>query len=190
MLMDEVWKDVLGYEGLYQVSNLGRVKGVDRIIECLWNGKMVYKPYKGKIKVQTVNPVTDRLQVSIYKNNKAECANVARLVALAFIPNPDNLPEVDHIDGNRHNNIVTNLKWTDRVGNMNNIITKERLSLSKKGRCYYKKPILQLNLDGVVVKEWDSIKSAAESLGIHYTAITMVLKGKHNTSAGFKWKYA
>ena len=150
--MDEVWKDVLGYEGLYQVSNLGRVKGVDRIIECLWNGKMVYKPYKGKIKVQTVNPVTDRLQVSIYKNNKAECANVARLVALAFIPNPDNLPEVDHIDGNRHNNIVTNLKWTDRVGNMNNIITKERLSLSKKGRCYYKKPILQLNLDGVVVK--------------------------------------
>lgn len=114
--MKEEWRDIKEYKGYYQVSNLGRVKSLCRnIIMC-----QVCKP-KGYKYVQ--------LQV----NGKCLTIGVHRLVAMAFIPNPNNKPQVDHIDGNPSNNVVTNLRWATQVENMNNPITKERMSKALSG---------------------------------------------------------
>ena len=91
----EIWKDIEGFEGLYQISSWGRVRSIRGIIKPYQNKKGYYK-------------------VGLHKNGKGHKKRVNRLVALAFIPNPHNLPQVDHIDGNKHNNSVTNLRWVDK----------------------------------------------------------------------------
>lgn len=106
--MAEIWKDVEGYEGLYQVSNLGRVKSLTHYII-----KENYKPREVKGKILT--PFFDRpkgyMSVSLSKNNKIKLQRIHRLVAQAFIPNPDNLIQINHKDGNKSNNNVENLEW-------------------------------------------------------------------------------
>ena len=102
----EIWKDVVGYEGLYQVSNLGRVKSVDRYKDNHGTKQLV----KEKIKT-TRKDKQGYLLLDLYKNNKKKTVRVHRLVAMAFIPNPQNKETVNHIDGNKENNTVENLEW-------------------------------------------------------------------------------
>lgn len=102
----EVWKDVVGYEGLYQVSNLGRVKSVERYKDNNGTKQLV----KEKIKA-TRKDKQGYLLLDLYKNNKSKTVRVHRLVAQAFIPNPQNKETVNHIDGNKENNTVENLEW-------------------------------------------------------------------------------
>lgn len=98
----EVWKDIDGYEGKYKISNLGRVKSlVFSNRQSTFLKERILKPQKNK----------KYLQVSLCKNNKIKIINIHRLVALTFIPNPNNLPQINHIDGNKLNNIVENLEW-------------------------------------------------------------------------------
>ena len=104
---NEIWKDVQGYEGLYQVSNLGRVKSVDRVVHRS-DGINMFRT--GKIKNAHDNG-RGYLVVSLYKHNKGQFNYVHRLVAQAFIANPDNLPAIDHLNCNRADNKVTNLEW-------------------------------------------------------------------------------
>lgn len=122
----EEWKDIPGFEGLYQVSDLGRVKSLDRGVEA-WNAKskknIVYR-YKGKILTQTKDK-DGYMMLALGKHHPNK--KVHRLVAEAFIPNPENKSEIDHIDGNPENNIVENLRWANRKENINNPITKERM---------------------------------------------------------------
>ncbi len=112
--MKEIWKDVAGYEGVYQVSNLGRVKSLDRTIphnkygSVRRNGKIL-KPFidtYGYLKVRLCNDGTGRNEF------------VHRLVALAFIPNPQNKETVNHINGNKHDNTVANLEWNTQAENV------------------------------------------------------------------------
>lgn len=101
----EIWKDVVGYEGLYEVSSWGRVRSLDKNV---WNGKVFFKK-KGEFKAFYLHkgyPVT-----CLYKNNVKKNVNIYRLVAIAFIPNPQNKPEVNHIDGVKTNSHVSNLEW-------------------------------------------------------------------------------
>ena len=102
------WLPVRNYEGYYEVSESGEVRSVDRILSVTDQSDRLFK---GKILYQTTNVQVEYKQVSLWKNNKGTSLYVHRLVAEAFIPNPQNKPEVNHIDGNRQNNHISNLEW-------------------------------------------------------------------------------
>lgn len=129
--MEEVWKDVEGYEGLYQVSNLGRVKSLTHYIT-----KENCKPREVKGKILT--PFFDRpkgyLSVSLSKNNKIKLQRIHRLVAQAFIPNPDNLIQINHKDGNKTNNNVENLEWCSCKDNIRHAWENKLSYVSEKHR--------------------------------------------------------
>lgn len=118
MLQNEVWKDVKDYEGWYQVSNLGNVRSVDRTII---QGSRYDHEINRKIKGKTIQPCsagTEYLVVYLVKNRKRKRCYVHRLVAEAFVENPLNKPQVNHIDYNKHNNKACNLEWVTRSENM------------------------------------------------------------------------
>lgn len=114
MNLKEKWKDIEEYEGLYQISNMGKIRSMDHYAS---NGKSIIL-YKGKTKKLHTNKRTKYLSVMLSKNNKDRRFYIHRLVAQAFIPNPQNLPQVNHIDGDKKNNCVNNLEWCSRSYNM------------------------------------------------------------------------
>jgi hypothetical protein len=114
-LPEEIWKDIEGYEGIYSVSNLGRVRVSARIRICGRRGTPHRYPAKLLKQVKTTNGY---LIVTLCKDKVLNPVMVHRLVAKAFIPNPDNLPEVNHEDCNKQNNLVSNLIWCTRMQNM------------------------------------------------------------------------
>lgn len=198
--MKEIWRDIVGYEGLYQVSNLGRVRSMDR-----YDNLKHFR--KGKILIQHI--YTGYLYVSLCKNGKIKMYRVHRLVAMAFIPNPNNLPQVNHKDENKQSNIVENLEWCDARYNMNYGTAIERRSNSNKGkkrseetrkkigdaeRGVYNtkksKPILQIDKDtNEIIAEFPSIREVERQLGIKNQDISHCCKGKRNICGGYKWQY-
>ena len=113
-MIEEIWKPIEGYEGLYEVSSYGRVRSLDRYVKTCYEA---YKLHKGKI----LSPAKDKngyLKVHLCCNGKHNIIRVHRLVCKAFIPNPDNLPEVNHKDEDKTNNSVDNLEWCDRSYNI------------------------------------------------------------------------
>lgn len=166
----EIWKPIKGYEGLYEVSSFGRVKSHrqkkgDAIRKCAVNSKGYYQ------------------LILMCKTHMEKTITVHRLVAQAFIPNPDNKPYVNHKDGNKLNNAVSNLEWcTARENSVHAIQTG--LANSNRGVCAY-------NAEGELVAEFDSIAGAALLLQKgHATAISHCLSGKSKTAFGYKWAYA
>ena len=129
--MEEIWKDIKGYEGLYQVSNLGRVKSLPRL---MFNGKGYFMSKEKILKLGTANGYK---RVTLCKNNEQEPFLVHRLVAEAFIPNPNNLPQVNHkIDDFEHrsDNRVENLEWCTAEYNSNYGTHNEKISKATKGK--------------------------------------------------------
>lgn len=168
----EIWKDILGYEGLYQVSNFGRVKSFK------FGKERILKPGTNKY---------GYLIVILCKNGKVKHFYVHRLVAEAFIPNTHNYPCVNHKDECKTNNNVNNLEWCTYTYN-NNYGTKiERISKNRDTSKYFK-PILQYTLDGVFVREWKSIAEAGRN-GFNQGHITDCCRGVRKTHKGFIFKY-
>ena len=116
--MEEIWKDIEGYEGLYQVSNFGRVKSLDRVVfSKRWGG--LYMHIKEFIMLPQKTQ-TGYLRLELYKEGKSKKHKVHRLVAQAFIPNPENKPQVDHINGLKTDNRAENLRWSTAEENRAN----------------------------------------------------------------------
>ena len=180
--MPEIWKDIVGYEGLYQVSNLGNVKSLH---------------YRNKKIHHILSPRkhhTGYLMVSLTSNRKAKCFNVHRLVAIAFIPNPNDLPCVNHKDGNKHNNNVSNLEWVTHQQNTRHAIATGLLKnfslLGKTGSLHpTSKVTLQYTKSGQFVRKWDCISDAAKAYGKDPCTIVNCCAGRAKSCAGYIWKY-
>jgi hypothetical protein len=169
---EEIWKDVVGYEGLYQVSNLGRVRsfGFDK-----WHkGKIIKGCFDGKKKY---------LFVSLHKEGKSKGFNIHRLVATAFIPNPNNLPQVNHKDENKENNCVENLEWCTSIYNTtyNNVAYKKADVLRKK--------VSQYLPDGTWIATYSSEMEAARQTGFAASHISAVCRGQQSFAYGYIWKF-
>lgn len=126
--MQEIWLSVEGFEGLYEVSNMGNVKALERVVEN--NGGLQHK-HERILKPHYSNG--RYAAVVLCKDGKTYPRLIHRLVAMAFIPNPKNKPCVDHIDTNHHNNHADNLRWVSVKENVNNPITRQHMSASKMG---------------------------------------------------------
>ena len=175
--MKEIWKDIEEYEGYYQVSNLGRIKSLSRE-KIMPNGTLCFT----KERILSLNKNRNGyMSVSLYKNNKRETFRIHRLVAIAFIPNPNNLTDVNHKDENKENNCVDNLEWCDKSYN-NRYGTK--IERQSDTRSY---PIYQYDLKGNLVKEWISTSRASKEGGFNYNCIKLCLYGKNKTHKGYFW---
>ena len=127
----ERWLPVVGFEGLYEVSDYGRVRSVDRVVKLDGHPKLKQRTMRGRILFQKTNrPVAAgsyvRKQVALWKHNREHTANVARLVAEAFLPNPDCLPFVLHLDDDATNNCVSNLEWGNHAENIRQALERRR----------------------------------------------------------------
>lgn len=189
----EVWKPIVGYEGWYEVSSLGRVRSVSHTIVCN-NRYEIF--HKGKILRQQANVRWRYLSVYLSKNGERKRYVVHRLVAMAFLPNPNNLPEVNHKDENRQNNSVGNLEWCDRVYNTRYGTGDERRRATarnnKLGKCYPKR-ISQYTLDGRYIASYGSSEEAARAIGFPRNGgnIRTCARGEKGIkqSLGYIWKY-
>lgn len=171
----EIWKDIPEYEKLYQVSNLGRVKSFCK------------NKQEGNILSFSINP-KGYYQIILTKSKKPKNWLVHRLVAIAFIPNPNNLPQVNHIDGNKQNNCVNNLEWITNEDNMKHA-RANHLYPDGKDRITCRK-VNQYDLDGNFIKQWDYVKGIEKELGFDNRTICRCCREKRPTAYGYKWKYA
>ena len=181
--MKEIWKDKKDYEGHYQVSNLGRAKSLDRYIKGKGHS-LQFK--KGRI----LKPMKDSngyLKVRLCNGEKSKTFNLHRLVAEAFIPNPNNYKEVNHKDENKTNNVVTNLEWCDKKYNQNYGTRNKRIS-EKMTNGKLSKPVLQYDLEGNFIKEWKSTAECGRN-GFNQGAVSACCLGKLKKSKNFIWKY-
>ena len=173
----EQWRMIPDYEGLYMVSNLGRVKSLN------YNGtgqERIMKPtvYSGGY-----------FRVKLWKNKIPKLYLVHRLVAQTFIQNPDNLPEINHKDENPANNRVENLEWCDRKYNINyGTRTEKYIRTNTNGK--KSKQVVQNSLDGEAIKVWPSTSEIQRQLGFRSGNISNCCKGRQKTAYGFVWKYA
>ena len=175
----EIWKNVPGYIGLYKVSNHGRVKSVKKQLVLKTSGS------------------GNRYKTVALCNGMRKTFRLHRLVAAAFIPNPDNKPCVDHIDGNKSNNKADNLRWVTTKENCNNPITKSRLNkkigeymVGRLGGLHQRaKQIAMYSICGDLIKTFLSVKDAQRETGLNDSNIVKCCKGIKKTCGGYIWAY-
>lgn len=178
--MQEIWKDIEGYEGFYKVSNFGNVMSCERYARTCGNGRRliprrILKPFKC---------VGGYDEVNLCKCGNYKTVMVHRLVAKAFLPNDENLPEVNHKDENKDNNHVDNLEWCTSKYNANYGTRNQRMIKEKTF-----KPVVMMDKDGNVVKKFKSLGEATRETGFDISAIIRACKGKQKTSMGYRWSY-
>lgn len=181
--MQEIWKDIEGYEGLYQVSNLGNVRSLNWAKRGIVKNLYLKKQNRGY------------LHVELAKNGVRKSATVHRLVAMAFIPNPGNLPLINHKDENPLNNRAENLEWCDCSYNSGYSLSRhpERAKNKKATEKYGKRLTLKINQyakDGSFVRRWENSRTIFLETGYSDWSISECCRGKRKTAYGYIWRYA
>lgn len=180
--MQEIWKDIAGYEGLYQISNLGNVKSLN------------YNHTGNPRLLSPKNHHTGYKLVMLCKNGHKENKTVHALVADAFIPNPEEKPCINHIDGNKGNNTVSNLEWATLSENTRHAIKSnlraDTYMRGMKGSLSpIKKPVLQCDKSGKIIKKWSCISEAARYFQCSPSTIINCCAGRIKSCKGYLWKY-
>lgn len=175
--MQEIWKDIVGYEGLYQVSNFGRVKSLRRTTLAANGARRNYPekiltPFKNK---------TGYLSIQLYFGHKNVHKLIHRIMAESFIPNPKKLDQVNHKNGIKNDNSLNNLEWISRRGNA--LHAAYELGIVIGNNRYKKVRCLETN------KDYPSIRSAARSTNIPITCLKRVLRGERKDYCGLHWKF-
>lgn len=200
----EIWKDIQGYEGLYQVSNLGRVKSVERFVDNLVRGHY----WQEERILKTCKRTNGYADVLLSKDGKRKNFNIHRLVAIAFIPNPENLPQIDHINADKTDNSVNNLCWVTAKQNVNNPLNMahligennpfygkkhtdaSKLKMRKNHVSYYgalnhaSRKVINIETNEIFL----TVKSAGQKYGVSDNSIRNSIRRKHK-SAGYHWEY-
>lgn len=175
--MREEWRDIENYKGLYQVSNMGNVKSLERTV---WNsGKGCYKTVHERI----LKPRKNRCgypYVNLCKDGNVKTYTIHRLVAQAFMPNPQSLPQVNHIDENKENNHVDNLEWVTCKENINHGTRTAKTC----------KPIIAIHKITGLILEFQSIHEAERQMGIAHSSISACCRGKLKSVDGYTFFYA
>lgn len=162
---NEIWKAIEGFNGVYEVSNLGQVRNIKR----------------QKIMKMSPRP-NGYLRISLYNGKGYNYYSIHRLVAITFLPNPDNLPQVNHKDSNKINNCVDNLEWCTASHNMNHVYENERNKLQKK--------VNQIDIDTEkVIKTFRSATFAGTLLNINPGLIWFCCNNRLDQAGGYKWTY-
>lgn len=183
--MKEIWKDVIGYEGLYQVSNLGKIKRV-----MFTNGKYSFK----KERLLNKFLINGYEKVELNKNGIGKPKFIHRLVAEAFIPNPENKLQVNHIDGNKQNNCISNLEWATPSENTKHAYMTglaKSPNINKYGNLNHSsKEVIQYDLKNIKIKTYGSTKEVMRVTGYDSSCIARCCRGKLKTAYGYVWRYA
>lgn len=173
----EIWKSVPGYEGLYEVSNLGRVRSLT-IVDSIGRTK------RG-IVLRQKTAKNGYKEVCLHKNGRQKTKKVHRLVAEAFLANNENLPQVNHKDENKGNNLLGNLEWCSAKYNTNYGTGRHRNFMAQ-----HRIPVLQFNGDVEPIGSFPSLREAERKTGVSSASISCVLRGKTKTAGGFIWRRA
>ena len=176
----EIWRDIEGYEGKYQVSNKGRVKAL------AWKGTG-----KGNIQKEHILHQADLRgykRVGLSKNGVSKTYQVHRLVANAFIPNPNNYPVIDHINTIRDDNRVENLRWVTHSENNRNEITVNKHIGMLINRKDQSKKVYQYSIDGVLVEIYPSLMECGRN-GFCYQHVSKCCNGERKTHKGYLWSF-
>lgn len=187
--MTEVWKDINGYEGLYQVSSLGRVKALEKVRTVKskrWNCIFSQK-FREHILVPLLGS-NGRYHFTLHKDGRQKIVSRARIVANAFIPNPKGFPEVNHKDENIQNDLPENLEWCTHLYNMRYGSRTDRAR-----RSYIRstsRRILQFDKQGNLLHEYNCMADAQRETGCYSANISKCCLGKIRTHGGYVWRYA
>lgn len=192
----EIWKDILGYEGYYQISSYGRIKSVERkVVKKMFGNTRIVKS-----KICTVlYSKQGYCRVRLSKEGKNIKYLIHRLVALAFIPNPENKPQVNHKDGNKSKNHKNNLEWATRSENMQHAskILKKVFGKNEKGKNWYSangianpasKKVNMFDKNGNLLGEYNSAWEAEEKNGLTHGMVSQYCNGKRNNKL-YNFKY-
>lgn len=170
---NEIWKDVIGYEGLYQVSNLGRVKSLPHYIDHNYGGKALTK---GKILTKRIR--AEYYSVTLSKDGILKQFKLSRLLALAFIPNPENKPEVNHINGIKTDDNLKNLEWVTRSENQNHAY-KNCLQSGRKGESHHMVKITESQARKIKYEHKDLTQNQIANIyGITFQNVSNIKLGK------------
>lgn len=174
----EIWKDIPGYEGFYQASTEGRVRSMDRIVNK-WDGK---KLAKGRVLTPSTN-LRGYLFVELFKNGIGKMVTIHRIIAGTFIPNPDNLQQINHKDEDKTNNRASNLEWCDGVYNVRYGTNRERAAQKMR------KSVLVKNQDGSEYGRYPSLGAVADAVGRCKSAICGYIKNGGVSPLGLIFQY-
>ena len=183
--MDEIWKDICGYEGLYQVSSYGRIRSIDHDVDC---GLGRSRKVRGRIK-KSVICKNGYAYVSLSSKSSVKTLAVHRLVAKTFIPNPLGKEDVNHINSIRHDNRCKNLEWATRSENMIHCFHVRGYRPPSGKLNKLSKPVAMMDDDGCIIKIFASAGEASESGRFKRGAIARCCRGDRKHHRGYKWSY-